>query len=202
MIKREVLYDNEWLSLMKMSCDQEPRIKGYIYSHEKRCDGKIVAYVPYRVVDDTLELLLRYEATPCWKGKTPVGSSFTGGIDFNMRNLDPVYTMQKELREETGYNVIIDDIISLGTCFGAKSSDTVYYLYTCNLGDYSFGAIEAESELEQTSYTKWISSESFLVSSGFNDAEKDFFFQFLEDPILAQCVLRLGILIKEGAIGE
>ena len=199
MIKREVLYDNEWLSLCKMSCDQEPRIKGYIYSHEKRCDGRIVACVPYRFVDEELEILLRFEATPCWRGKTPVGSSFTGGIDYNMRHMDPVFTMQKELREETGCAVKIEDIVPLGTCFGAKSADTVYYLYTCNLEDYDFGKMEAESELEQTSYCKWVNSFSLMIQDEEGTGMPPIF-QFLEDPILAQCVIRLSLMLEAGLI--
>ena len=164
-IKRKVLMDNDWVQLCEMTDDQPPRINGYVYSHEKRCNGNIVAALPHKVITENrngefvkvLSFLFRVEATPCWRGKTPVPSSFTGGIDYDMREFGPALTMAKELREEAGISSInANNLISLGTCFGTKSCDTVYHLYTVRLTNSQHDTLEVESELESTAYCKWV----------------------------------------------
>ena len=190
MIKSTVLFDNEWIQMRKMTDDEEPKIKGYIYSHEARCAGHIVACVPFRRRNgDSLEFMFRCEATPCWLGKSVVPSSFTGGVDFNMRHLDPVATMEKELREETG---VIGgfNIIPLGSCFGSKSSDTVYHLYTVDFTNVDFAdKLHSESELESTAFCTWVDGENMYIEE-FN------VFQYLQDPIAAQIILRIMIAEK------
>lgn len=203
-IKRKVLMDNDWVQLCKMTDDQPPRINGYVYSHEKRCNGNIVAALPHKVITENrngefvkvLSFLFRVEATPCWRGKTPVPSSFTGGIDYDMREYGPALTMAKELREEAGINSInANDLISLGTCFGTKSCDTVYHLYTIRLTNSQHDTLEVESELESTAYCKWVEIALQPVNDRtgtivfLNDCWPDQY-QFLTDPIASQIILR------------
>ncbi|MEK6880696.1 MAG: NUDIX hydrolase, partial [Nanoarchaeota archaeon] len=124
MRKIKTLYDNKWLSLKEII---EPgEIKGYIYSHETRSDGKIIAILPYRIdKNGKTEYLLRSEITPAW-GEGDKISSITGGVEDD----DHLTTAQHELKEEGGYIVDKDELKYLGTSFGSKSSDTIYYLYT------------------------------------------------------------------------
>ena len=80
-------------------------VNGYVYSHEKRCDGQIVAILPYQRIGNTLELLFRLEDTPYWsKQNFPdvCPCSFTGGVDPGM---NPIDTAVKELAEESGYGL-------------------------------------------------------------------------------------------------
>ena len=59
------------------------------------------------------------------------------------------------MREESGYIIEESDLISLGTCRGAKSSDTLFHLYAVDLGDKVEGDTDPDSELEKQEYCKW-----------------------------------------------
>ena len=151
--KLELLHNN-WVSLFQMSCPND-KINCYVYSHETRCDGKIVAFVPYRYINNNqdLQVLLRNEATPCWNYIEQVPSSFTGGVE---EGETPLQTVLHELREEAGYIVDKDKIINLGQVFGTKSSDTIYFLFGVNLTDVEQEKeLISESELEKTSFNRW-----------------------------------------------
>lgn len=149
-MKVTTLIENEWLELKKM-VDVEQGVSGYIYSHEKRCEGKIVTILPYRFIDGKLEYLLRCEVTPCWTMK-PVISSITGG--YNGIGIEE--TVVEEIHEEAGYKVSIDDLIDLGEMYGTKSSDTVYSLYSVNLtGKKNYEAVGDGSELEKKAHCFW-----------------------------------------------
>jgi len=55
----KTLCENDWVSLLDLN--------GYVYSHETRCNGVIVAILPYRRTEKgRLQFLLRREITPCW----------------------------------------------------------------------------------------------------------------------------------------
>lgn len=122
-----------WLDLKKICF---PNLgTEYVYSHESRCDGKIIAIIPFRIISHQLNVLLRDEVTPCWGPlNTTFLSSITGGIEPNMSIKELVI---KELKEEAGYLVKETDLIPLGTCKGTKSTDTTYYLYAVNLKNNS-----------------------------------------------------------------
>ncbi|MEU4703276.1 NUDIX domain-containing protein [Nonomuraea dietziae] len=126
----------------------EAGINGYVYSHESRCQGLIVAILPYRDTPTGRQYLLKSEVTPCWNLK-PVRSAITGGYEGGDIADDAV----RELWEEAGYRITRGDLISLGNAYASKSSDSVYYLYSVDLtgragveppGDGS--RLEAESE--------------------------------------------------------
>ena len=126
----------------------------YTYSHEIRCEGKIVAVLPYRKTKDgSYEYLSRVEATPCWDGYTPIPSSLTGGVDVGHT---PEFTAVKELREESGYIVEESNILFLGKSYGIKSSDTIYYLFAVEIFDDT-KKVEAEDAGERgVDVCQWI----------------------------------------------
>ena len=126
-------------------------VNGYEFSHEDRCNGKIIALLPYKEVVDTIEILLRNEVTPCW-GMNHVISSITGGLETD----DPRDTAIHELKEEAGYDADNKQLISLGTSFGTKSTDSVYYLYSINLTNAEQGEATTDgSELEKKANCVW-----------------------------------------------
>lgn len=156
--KSQILFDDKWCQLRRVIDD---KIQGYTFLHEIRCDGEIISILPYRIVDDDIEFLLRKEATPCWELANPVLSSITGGIDSGST---PQKTAVKELEEETGYCVYQSDLIHLGKCYGTKSVSTTYHLFSVNLtGKEQTAPLYVETELEESSTCEWVKYEELLT---------------------------------------
>lgn len=146
------LFNNKWLSLWKVVAPDKG-VNGYVYSHETRCQGKIVAILPYRVRNDHREYLIKSEVTPCW-GMDFTLSSITGGYEgYNIKQ-DAI----RELYEEAGYFIQESKLIELGTSYASKSSDTVYSLYTTDLTNKrrKNKAKGDGSRLESESKTFWL----------------------------------------------
>jgi len=123
-MKTERLYDGEWISLRSIVAP-EKGVGGYVYSHETSCAGQKVAVMPFLRRVGGNQYLVRREITPCW-GMDHNLSSLTGGVDKG----DTVrHTAIKEVKEESGYTVTDEELIPLGTAFGTKSTDTIYYLF-------------------------------------------------------------------------
>ena len=148
----EILYKDEWVELHKIVYP-EKNVKGYVYSHEVKCDGKKVAILPYRKNGNEIEFFLRHEYTPCWELEDLVISSVTGSVEHGDTKIK---TALKELKEETGYEITEKELIDLGECFGVKSNDNVYYLYSCDLTDQEEGEVEGDgTELEEQAHMEW-----------------------------------------------
>ena len=154
-IERKVLFDNEWLSLM--SVKRGKAVSGYVYSHETRCNGIIVAFMPFKKSNLLnakygYEFLLRKEVTPCW-GFNPHFSSFTGGYE---KEKGVAGTVLMELQEEAGYIVEESELIYLGESFASKSADTVYKLYAIDVSNKEQGEHGGDgSVLESLATNKW-----------------------------------------------
>jgi len=179
------LFHNEWISLRK-HVDPKKHIKGYIYSTETRCNGKIIAVMPFRrvmVIPEAMkdlskrigqnlgqvrtEYLMRLEPTPCWgiTNDPPDAiyrylSTITGGVEG-----DTGETVVHELEEEAGYKVNAKNLVSLGTCFGSKSSNSVYSLFTIDLTDIIQGEATTDgSALEKASESIWVREDEIYDS--------------------------------------
>lgn len=144
---RRELYHNDWLSLYE--------IDGYVYSHESRSDGRIVAILPFRDTPDGRQYLLRSEVTPCWDYEEPTISSITGGCEGGDTDDDAV----RELYEEAGYIITTDQLIPLGTSYASKSSDTIYILSAVDVTDIKQTEAPGDgSYAESKATTKWYSA--------------------------------------------
>lgn len=147
----ETLYNNEWLSLKKI-VDVENGINGYVYSHEERCQGIVIAILPYRYTDKFMEVMVKSEVTPCWS-ILPIRSAVTGGYE----GIDPADDAVREMLEETGYVISTESLEPLGTCYASKSSDTIYSLYAVNVTNLEPGeALGDGTRLEAESITEWL----------------------------------------------
>jgi 8-oxo-dGTP pyrophosphatase MutT (NUDIX family) len=165
MIRHEMLYHNRWVSLVKLVAPNYG-VDGYVYSHETRCNGKVVAVLPYRVNDSgpepRLEVLLRDEITPCWSLDESQLSAITGGWEKG-DDEDCRLTADRELWEEAGYRA--PHLFTLGTCRGTKSSDTVYHLFgVCLTGVPRTGDGHGDgSTLEARATCRWVTPEELAV---------------------------------------
>jgi len=152
-----ILKTNKWIELREL-VDEKKGINGYVYSHEKSCDGKKIVILPYRNQKGKFEILLRDELTPCWDLNKKIISSLTGSVE---KNNSPLETAIIELKEEAGYSITKEDIVELGEMFGIKSSDTVYYLFTVDLTNKEKGKATTDgSKLEKEAKCFW--TDNFL----------------------------------------
>ena len=174
-VTRQTLHENAWVSL-KVVRKPDAGVGGYVYSHETRCAGRIMAILPYRDVRSGTcrcdpgpegqhqrdrcgfgeimrrQYLVKSEMTPCW-GLGQVRSAITGGYEGGDIEDDAV----RELLEETGYTVTRDELIPLGESFASKSSDTVYSLFSVDLTGRDAGdAIGDGTRLEAESAAVWV----------------------------------------------
>lgn len=150
------LLKNKWLSLKKMWGPTGE----YVYSHEERCEGHIVAILPWRRVSDrSMELFyVRDEFTPPWSANELQRSCFTGGVD---EGEGFAVAAARELFEETGYQVDLSGMISLGTIRGAKSSDTIYHLFCVDLtGLEPVKVVKGEDANEARAKNVWVSTSN------------------------------------------
>jgi len=147
----KILFKNDFLELREIAIPNTP-IKGYVYSHEKKSNGKKVVLLPFRKVDGKVQFLIRKEPVPCWEGMNFLPVSITGSLENNI----PRETALHELKEEGGYEIEDIQLIDLGTSYGNKSCDTVYYLYTADLTEVPRDDAEGDgSDLEKQSYCEW-----------------------------------------------
>jgi 8-oxo-dGTP pyrophosphatase MutT (NUDIX family) len=100
----------------------------YVFSHETRCQGRIMAILPWQDTKGGRRYLLKTEVTPAW-GPGPTIGAITGGWEGASIADDAV----RELREETGYEADRAELVSLGECYASKSADTVYGLFAVDL---------------------------------------------------------------------
>ncbi len=158
------LKENDWLSLRSVASPQDG-INGYVYSHETRCQGNIIAVIGVDWCEKTYQkkYLVRSEVTPCW-GLDPQFSALTGGWEGGAFVDDAV----RELEEEAGYRVTAEEMIDLGTCFGTKSTDTTFRLFGVDLrGKPQYEALGDGSKQDSEGTAHWMTYDE--VSQNVND---------------------------------
>ena len=149
-ITDNILFKEEWLSIKQHN--------GYSYVHEEKCNGKLIAILPYRKKSLSIEYLMRMEICPAHSNEHEL-CCIIGSCDNIALNEDN--TAIKELKEEAGYTISIDQLIPLGWCWDAKVADTKVYLYTCDLTDVKIGFATTDgTELEASAYCNWMDINS------------------------------------------
>lgn len=150
------VHETNWISLRRIVDITHPG-EGYYYSHESRCNGHIVAVLPFGFAEDlSIRYLLRYDITPCWSDQ-PQLCVLTGGMDTN----DPVLDALRELEEESGYVATADQLIDLGFCMGSKSSDSIYHIFAIDVTGMPKGEAKGDgSYCESHGRTVWVEDVS------------------------------------------
>lgn len=141
----QILFQNQFLAIIERD--------GYTFSREVRCDGVIVSIVPFRVKGNALEFLARLEVCPA-HGPDLQLCSITGGLNPNERAEE---TAQKELWEETGYQVKLDELIPVGQVRPSKSADTTAHLFAVDLtGKAHATPLGDGSRFEADASVQWV----------------------------------------------
>ncbi|MBQ1047833.1 NUDIX hydrolase [Micromonospora sp. C51] len=167
----ELLCENKFVSL-RVIRDTAAGVDGYVYAHEARCAGRMVAVLPYKATQFGYRYLVRSEITPCWS-IIPTLSAITGGCEGRDVRAEAV----RELLEETSFAIKPDELIPLGDSFASKSSDTVFNLFSVNLAGRTAGPPSGDgTPLEARGRAVWVDK---------NDLTK------IPDPLVALLYLRL-----------
>lgn len=172
-LDRKVLHHTKWLEMVEKD--------GYIFMSSPWCNGHGVAVLPYRLSegdDIEIEYLVMMEKRPC-HGDTLMPYSLTGGCD--KEGEAPVATAVREVAEESGYIVAVEDMIDLGNIRESKASDMTTHAFAVEItddtvlqkpeGDGSAGEAEA--------YPIWLSEREAVWHSN--------------DPVIAHMIARLRI---------
>lgn len=159
-------YTSKWLSVHEKTLDNGST---YMYSHAGWCNSQGVAILPFRRKTtnafgfSTFEFLGRYEICPAHSDDVEL-CSITGGMDKEGEM--PVFTAMRELIEEGGYKVPVENIEFLGTVRPSKASDNTMFLYAVDL---DIGAEEVEATGDGTlgeegAYCDWVDAEQLLCA--------------------------------------
>lgn len=165
------LHHNRWISLRQ--------IGNYVYSHESRANGELVAIL---ITDSTREpgtVLGRFELCPAHFDDFAL-ASFTGGVEHGSAALTAVH----EIKEEAGYVAQVDELVYLGTCRPSKSADTVVHLFAWDAKGQNPGTISGDgSEGEHGAYAKWVTYQEAFAC---------------KDPLMS--ILLGRFLVRNGAV--
>lgn len=180
MSKISTLFSNKWQSIKHKQLDNGSE---YVYSSSPWCGGEGVAVLPYRrkLINKPWnyyenEYLGRFEICPAHSDDVEL-CSITGGMDKDGES--PVFTAVRELIEEGGYDVPVENMIYLGTVRPSKSSDTTTHLFAVDLdlGAKEVEAIGDGTLGEEGAYCSWITGEQLINA---------------KDPLLQSMYLRLS----------
>lgn len=175
------VFENNWVSLSKKNMDNG---SSYVYAREPWCNSNGIAILPYKDGKEFYdvgffsgkEYLGRFEVCPAHSDKIEL-CSITGGMDVKLEK--PIVTAWRELVEEGGYDVPIENIISLGTVRPSKASDKTVHLFAVDL-EKGFTKVDAVGDGtlgEMGSYCNWVDRGEIMRS---------------KDPLLHSILLRLN----------
>ncbi|MDX2162922.1 MAG: NUDIX domain-containing protein [bacterium] len=126
---------------------------GYVFSHENRCDGQIVAILPFKGKGKRRQYLARLEVCPAHSPHIEP-CSITGGVNPGEGVRE---TALHELLEEAGYTVQDADLIALGTVRPSKSADTTVHLFAVNIKGMQAGIATGDgTKFEEGAGTAWV----------------------------------------------
>lgn len=162
----EILFRSKWITVKRKELSDG---HSYLYTSAEWCNSLGVAILPFRTVmvnadgDIDLQFLARFEMAPAHSGEIEMGS-IMGGMDVEGET--PEDTAIRELIEEGGYKVSIDNMIYLGTARQSKSSDGIMHLFGVHITD-SAEEVEEIGDgtlIEETGYSAWIDFRSLILA--------------------------------------
>jgi NUDIX domain len=162
MSKITTLYSNKWQSIREKTLDNGAK---YVYASADWCGSQGVAVLPYRKTGERntdVQFLGRYEICPAHSDVVEL-CSITGGMD--KENESPVFTAMRELIEEGGYEVNVEDMHYLGTVRPSKASDNTTHLFAVCLDNAKEVEAIGDGTLgEEGAFCGWIDPEQLAMA--------------------------------------
>lgn len=165
----ELLYKGEWVELRRRN--------GFYEYLRERGDGVMVVIVD-RINN---RMLTRYENCPVHGDPMELmATSLTGGIEADS---DMWKTAIKEVKEESGYDILQSQLNYHGYVYPTKSSDGRLHLFLC----YLDGKADKERHIGKGDGTQG-EVGAYCIWTDFNMAK------FMHSPAVAMLLYRAGIL--------
>lgn len=146
------LTSNKYLNIKEV-VDPENNVNGYQYAERLGVDS--VAFICYD--KKTNKYLLNEEYTP------PTNEflirAFGGSID---KNKTKVKIVIDEVREEAGFDVKEEDVVSLGRAFVSTQMNQYCYLYLVNVDKTNQKERHPENAIEAMAKTKWLTEDEIV----------------------------------------
>lgn len=130
------------------------------FAHNPWCNGIGVGILAYKKILGEVHFLGRYEICAA-HGDLPKLGLIVGGYD-NMDKFSLAECVLNELKEEGGISAPQNSLVFLGKVRPNKGSDTVEYLYACDVEGLDIGDLSGDDVSD--SYTEWITAEQLLLS--------------------------------------
>jgi len=150
----KTLYDAKWAKLLQAD-------NGYVFLERKGKDS--IAVLPFRFARDlispytkSLQILIRYQFLPVSSVPT-YNDLFPCPITGTIDDLEPaIYAAKRELREETGFSVDVEDLIKCGGYVVGTQTNEICHHYLVNVTDLPQGDPELDgSEGEEAAHNEW-----------------------------------------------
>ena len=149
----KVLYQTGHLSLIE-------RDSWYYFAQVPGSPGGVMILL-YRT-DSELSVLGRFEMCPAHDDKVPALTTIAGGIESNET---PKEAIVREAYEEAGYNLSLDDVVSLGRCNLSTNQDTLVYLFAADVTGLSRKTAPGDGTRgEQGAYCDWVTPQQAIQS--------------------------------------
>ena len=151
---------NKWVSLRKRTSKFADKQYDYIYSHEDRCGGNIIAVLPYRKNKFGIrEYLFVREHNVLFGVNYTI---ITGGVDAKTTDLKKIREQAiLELSEEAGIDSGVEFI---RTFTSIKSNTNKYYLFTMQLSENNIASSSSGDGSVDELFTikKWLTFDEAL----------------------------------------
>lgn len=154
-IKREVLFKNKWLRVVRLD-------DWFVASEPTQSKNNIaVAVLPYRKIGGVIEYLSRFELNPAhMTDKKHQMSIITGACETG----NPLYHAKMEVLEEAGYDIPEERFKSHGIVTPLKASATKLHLFSVRVYKKDKrGKYEGDgSKNESREYADWVSYDDII----------------------------------------
>ncbi len=154
-MRDKTLFSNNFLAII----DRD----GYTFLREVRCDGTIVAVLPYRRrAEAEWDYLARLEICPA-HGAEMKRCSITGGLEAGKTVAE---TALLELWEEAGYQAELPELTNLGILRPSKAADTTVHLFAVDVSDKPQATPQGDgSHFEVGASVEWVTYNEGLQIS-------------------------------------
>lgn len=132
---------------------------GYTYLHLSRASGRVVAVLPFRIIDGDRTFLARREICPAHADEHGL-YSITEGVEGEESLMQAAI---RGLIEEAGMAATADQVIELGEVYQSKYEDTIVGLFAIDATTITQGPAHSDGTIwEDSATSEWVPLETAL----------------------------------------